>query len=389
MTTPEHIVIVGASLAGARAATALRREGYVGALTVIGDEPWMPYDRPPLSKQVLLGTLETSALDLVKLKPDEALPATFLLGRRAIGFNATRGEVTLDSGEVVQGTVIIATGTRARRLPFSADAALHTIRTRDDAVALVETFNRLDPGATVVVVGAGFIGAEVATAAQKRGLTPLVLESASTPLINVLGVTAAGWLLDLPSDFGVTVRTGVTIHDIVGDGSGLVVQTSTGDVLADAGVLGVGAVANTEWLQGSGLSIENGVVVDGDLRAAPEIYAIGDVARFPYGRGEQRDMVRIEHWQVANDHANHVAKVIMGTATEPFSTIPYFWSDQYGAKIQMLGHPRPSDDCEMVQGSVDERKWLAIYRRGDLVTGVLALNNPRELMLARGLLETT
>jgi 3-phenylpropionate/trans-cinnamate dioxygenase ferredoxin reductase component len=383
MTAP-HVLIVGASLAGVRTATALRREGFAGALTVIGDEPWMPYDRPPLSKQVLVGSLEVDALDLIKSEARTELDVTFVLGTAAVSLDVTNRTVTVATGDVFRGDVVVlATGTRARQLPFAAADALHTVRTRDDATTLVAALTQLPAEAPVAVIGGGFIGAEVATATTKRGFRTTVFEAASMPLVGVLGPEVAQWLAPLPSAYGVTLETGITLHDVVTSSEGLAITSDRGSFDAALGVLGVGALPNIEWLASSGLTLDRGVVVDDTLCAAPGIYAVGDVARFPYTRAGRTDAVRIEHWQVANDHASYVARAIVQGATTPFDTVPYFWSDQYGAKIQMLGHPDPTDEVTLTLGSVDERKWLATYHRNGAVTGIVALNNPRELMLAK------
>jgi len=274
-------------------------------------------------------------------------------------------------------------------LPFTAERLLHTVRTSDDATTLARALDVCMPGAVVAVIGAGFIGAEVATALKLRELTPVVFESQPRPLDAILGSTAATWLEQLPGDFGVTLHTGASIADVRPDGVGVVLDTNSGVVSAALAVLGVGAVVNTEWLDGAGLALEHGVMVSSTLEAAPGIYAVGDVARFPLRIAGDEELVRIEHWQVANDHASYVARHVVGLTREPFTTVPYFWSDQYGKKIQMLGHPSPTDDVRLVQGSVGEGKWLAHYERRGVVTGVLALNNTRELMLSKPLLETT
>ena len=385
-----RVLIVGASLGGVRTAAALRREGYEGEIVIIGDEPHEPYDRPPLSKQILMGKWGPEKLALLNETTHGELRAEWYLGSAAVALssNGQTHIVTLANGATVTGdTVVIATGTRARRLPFSADSELLAVRTLDDTTALLSRVETLAPGTRVAIIGAGFIGAEVASALLARELVPVVYETQPRPLNAVLGETAATWLEGLPGLAGVQVRVNQTINDVTLSGDGIAVVTSEGSEEFALGILGVGATVNTEWLEGSPVVLNRGVVVDESLLAAQGIYAVGDVALFPFARAGRREVIRIEHWQIANDHATYVAQHITGKTQEPFATVPYFWSDQYGKKIQMLGHPSPSDPIEMVQGSVEEGKWLAYYRHDGVVTGVLALNNARELMLARPLLE--
>jgi len=383
-------IIVGASLGGVRSATALRREGYAGEIVIIGDEPHQPYDRPPLSKQILMGKWGPEKLALLNETTLPELGAEWHLGSAAVSLTSDGAThtVALSNGTTLNGdTVILATGTRARRLPFSADADLFAVRTLDDTTELLARIESLATGTRVAVIGAGFIGAEVASALHARELVPVVYETQPRPLNAVLGETAATWLEGLSAAAGVDVRVNQSIVDVVSSEDGITVVTSEGSEDFALGVLGVGALPNSEWLAESPVTIERGVVVDGSLQAAPGIYAVGDVAAFPFERAGRREVIRIEHWQIANDHASYVAQHVTGKAAGPFTTVPYFWSDQYGKKIQMLGHPAPSDEIEMVQGSVEDGKWLAYYRHNGVITGVLALNNARELMLARPLLE--
>jgi len=380
LTSTDHVVVVGAGLAGWRFIESLRRDGYEGKITLIGDEPYAPYDRPPLSKQVLSGKWE---IDKTVLASDEALESaniTFIFGVSATSLDVTNHTVTLENGETVSGThIVIATGTRARRISFSDESLVHTIRNRKDIEGLNAHLATVSEGATVAVIGGGFIGAEAATALKARGLTPVVLEALQRPLIGALGDQASQWLLPLPSNAEIELRTSQVIRDI-SDGSVVFADGSSLEVAAV--VLGVGAEVNTEWLQSSGLVLDGGVVVDEHLLATPTIGALGDVAKFPF-KGE---LTRIEHWQVATDHAAalslHWAKGEKAT-----DMVPYFWSDQYGKKIQMLGHPHPSDDVVKVAGSDEEGKWLALYSRGGVVTGILSLSQPRWLMVSKVLLD--
>jgi 3-phenylpropionate/trans-cinnamate dioxygenase ferredoxin reductase subunit len=272
-------------------------------------------------------------------------------------------------------------------LPFAADSDVFTMRSLDDSRRLAVACNELRAHATVAVIGGGFIGAEVATALHARDVRPVVIEAQDRPLQGILGNEVATWLEDLPRAAGIELRVNQQVDDVVRTDRGYLITTSDGSLTADLVVVGVGALPNVEWLDGSGLTLHRGLVVDEFLAAAPGVWGVGDVAVFPFRSAGETEHVRIEHWQIANDHASYVAKSIVAGPKEPFRTVPYFWSDQYGKKIQMLGHPRPSDDVVLMSGSPDEGKWLAHYRRDDVVTGVIALNNARELMLSRPLLE--
>ena len=380
LTSTDHVVVVGAGLAGWRFIESLRRDGYEGKITLIGDEPYAPYDRPPLSKQVLSGKWE---IDKTVLASDEALKnanITSIFGVSATSLDVTSHTVTLDNGETISGThIVIATGTRARKIPFSDQSLVHTIRNRKDIEGLNALLATVPDGATVAVIGGGFIGAEAATALKARGLTPVVLEALQRPLIGALGDQASQWLLALATNAEVELRTSQVIRDVI-DGSVVFADGSSLEVAAV--VLGVGAEVNTEWLQSSGLVLDGGVVVDEHLLATPTIGALGDVAKFPF-KGE---LTRIEHWQVATDHAAALSLHWAKGEKAP-DMVPYFWSDQYGKKIQMLGHPHPSDDVVKVAGSDEEGRWLAVYSRGGVVTGILSLSQPRWLMVSKVLLD--
>ena len=380
LTSTDHVVVVGAGLAGWRFIESLRRDGYEGKITLIGDEPYVPYDRPPLSKQVLSGKWE---IDKTVLASDEALESaniTSIFGVSATSLDVMSHTVTLENGETVSGThIVIATGTRARRISFSDESLVHTIRNRKDIEGLNALLATVPEGATIAVIGGGFIGAETATALKARGLTPVVLEVLQRPLIGALGDQASQWLLPLASNAEIELRTSQVIRD-VSDGSVVFADGSSLEVAAV--VLGVGAEVNTEWLQSSGLVLDGGVVVDEHLLASPTIGALGDVAKFPF-KGE---LTRIEHWQVATDHAAALSLHWAKGEKAP-DMVPYFWSDQYGKKIQMLGHPHPSDDVVKVAGSDEEGKWLALYSRGGVVTGILSLSQPRWLMVSKVLLD--
>lgn len=390
LTSSDHVVIVGAGFSGWRLVEALRREGFDGALSLIGDETYPPYDRPPLSKQVLAGKWEVERATLATPERIAECRVDLRLGARAKSLDIESNTVELDDGARVVGTrIVIATGARARRLPFSADAQILTLRNRDDELRMRRELEHVAPASVIAVIGGGFIGAEVATQLKSRGFVPIVLEAATRPLIGVLGPDVSSWLERLASDAGIELRNDQRISDVERDGDGFLVRFDDGVELAAAAVVvGAGALPNFEWLEGSGLTLDNGVVVDENLLAREHVAAIGDVARFSWPNVSGEEQVRIEHWEVANVHANALAHYWMTDEGAELLMVPYFWSDQYDKKIQTLGHPRPDDDVVRVSGSVDEGKWLALYSRDGVVTGIVTLSQPRALMLSKHLLET-
>jgi NADPH-dependent 2,4-dienoyl-CoA reductase/sulfur reductase-like enzyme len=390
LQSSDHVVIVGAGFSGWRFVEALRRDDYDGAITLIGEERYAPYDRPPLSKHVLAGKWDVERATLATPERITETDVTMRLGVRAIGLDIEANTVELDDGSAVEGThIVIATGTRARRLPFSADEQILTLRHRDDELRMRLELARVEPGSVIVVIGGGFIGAEVATQLKSRGFEPIVLEAAARPLVGTLGPDVSSWLERLAADAGIELRNDQSISDVVRDHDGFVVRFDGGDELRGAAVIvGAGALPNFEWLEGSGLTLDNGVVVDENLLARERIAAIGDVARFSWPNVMGEELVRIEHWEVANIHANALAHFWMTGEGATSLMVPYFWSDQYGKKIQMLGHARPDDDVVRVTGSPEEGKWLALYSRGGVVTGIVTLSQPRALMLSKHLLES-
>lgn len=385
----ERIVIVGAGLSGWRLAEGLVQRGFEGEIVIIGDEDRLPYDRPPLSKHVLSGkwSLEQTAL------VDEVAPAfsrvTWRLGRRAVGLVASERTVLLDDGSRETGTsVVVATGVRARRLRTSAGERVATLRRADDVERLHRMLEYSSPEYPVVVIGGGFLGAEVATSMHARGREVIVLESASAPLVGVLGDTAAGWLKGLAGAVGIDLRVDQNVIDVAEGREGeLLVECAQGEAIrAGLVVAAVGSELDLDWLDGSGLELDDGVLVDQDLRASDGVFAIGDVARFIWASPLGLQRIRLEHWQVAVDHAAQLAAHVTG-AEPPAPMTPYFWSDQYGRKIQVLGSPQRDDTIHLVHGSLDESKWLALYERAGRVSALLALNQPRALMVSKALVD--
>jgi NADPH-dependent 2,4-dienoyl-CoA reductase/sulfur reductase-like enzyme len=388
------VTIVGASLAGLRAAESLRREGFSGSITMIGDETHHPYDRPPLSKQILSGTWETEKVILGGPDKLAELGIETRLGVRATSLDVEAKTVTLADGASVNAdAVVLATGASLRALPGAdASARVHGLRTLDDALGLRADLDALDEPSHVVVIGAGFIGQEVATEAVNRGHRVTILEWLDVPLSPIVGVTVAELLGQLSAGAGVEIRSGVRVAGIApprpGAGAGVVILEGDEEVPADLIVVGIGVIPATGWLEGSGLSLDGGIVCDERLFCAPGIVAAGDVARFHWLGAGRDEMVRIEHWQMAADHGAHVAKALLGGQEDGpiFEAVPYFWSDQWGKKIQVLGHPSAADEVEIILAPDDEGRFLVLFHEGDYLTGVLGVSRPRQLMAFRSLL---
>lgn len=381
----QAITVVGASLAGLRAAETLRRDGFDGTITMVGDEPHRPYDRPPLSKQILAGTWEPDRAPLATDEAYDALDLDWRLGVRATALDMSAGSVTLDDGETVgHDGLIIATGARCRTIPGTEDlGGVYTLRTLDDCLAIKADFDATPR--RVVVVGAGFIGAEVAATAKESGLDVTMVEMAPVPFERILGAEMGQVCADVQHDHGVDLRTGVGVEAIEGGDRVERVVLTDGTVLeADVVVVGVGVTPNTEWLEGSGLTIDNGVVCDETCLAAPGVVAAGDVARWPNTRFDE--VMRVEHWDNAVEQGVHAARRLLSGTAEAYSPVPWFWSDQFDRKIQLAGRTRPDDQVEIVTGSIEERRFAAAYGRGGKLVGILGFNRPRHVMQYRGLM---
>jgi len=385
----QSIHIVGASLAGIRAAEALRRREYDGPIVLIGDEPHLPYDRPPLSKQVLAGTWDVDRIQLTKPEKLEELDLDIRLGVRATGFDlGSRTLSTSDGDEVVDG-LLIATGARCRTLPGTEGmGGVHVLRDLDQTVALrVE----LDAGPSrVVVVGAGFIGAEVAATCRARELDVSMIEALPTPLGRVLGEQMGEVCAEVHRQHGVDLRTGVGVDRIEAGADGrvrTVVLSDGAEIDADVVVVGIGVIPNTEWLEGSGLTVDNGIVCDETMLAAPGVTAAGDIARWPNQRFDE--VMRVEHWDNAIEQGVHAAERLLvdDAEAQPFIPVPWFWSDQYDRKIQLAGRVRPDDDVEIVTGSLEEHRFAALYGREGKLVGVLGFNRPRHVMQYKTMIE--
>lgn len=385
MAQLDNVVVVGASLAGLRAVETLRLDGYGGRIVVIGAETHLPYDRPPLSKQLLAGTVE---VDQVMLRPAgeyDVLDLDLRLGTRATALDPAAREVELSGGaRVGYDALLIATGATPRVLPGTPSLeGIHVLRTLDDCLALRADLERVEAsGGRVVVVGAGFIGAEVAATCHKRGVAVTVLEALAVPMVNALGMEMASACAALHYDHGVDLRCGVAVSSFLGETRVTGVVLNDGRrVDADVVVVGIGVMPATAWLESSGLKLDNGVVCDAtNATEAPGVFAAGDVARW-HNPLFGRDM-RVEHWTNAADQGMVAAKNILAGSggAEPYAPVPYFWSDQYETKIQCVGHPGPGDEMQIVDGSVEDRRFVAIYGRAGMLVGALAFSRPRLLM---------
>ncbi|MFG2253538.1 NAD(P)/FAD-dependent oxidoreductase [Streptomyces mirabilis] len=370
------VAVVGASLAGLSAARSLRKQGYDGRLVVIGDEVHRPYDRPPLSKEFLAGTLGEADLSLET--DDEDLRAEWLLGARAAGLDRAERAVRLADGREVRADgIVIATGAVARTLPGSEGlAGVHTLRTLDDARALRDELAR---GGRLVVIGGGFIGAEVASTAYALGLDVTVVEAAPTPLAGPLGATMGDVVSALHVDHGVRLLCGVGVKGLSGERRVDAVLLEDGrSIPGDIVVVGVGARPCVEWLAGSGVELDNGVKCGADGRTSlAGVVAVGDCANWYDPRaGAHR---RVEHWTGARERPDAaIATLLAGGAVEPgVPRPPYFWSDQYGVKIQFAGHAAAADSVTIEAGASDDRDVLAVYRRAGVPVAVLGMNQPR------------
>ncbi|MEU4328992.1 NAD(P)/FAD-dependent oxidoreductase [Nonomuraea dietziae] len=376
---------MGASLAGLRAVEAARKSGFQGTITLIGAEPHLPYDRPPLSKALLEGhgpaappTFRTEAW----LRGD--LGVELVLGNPASALDTSSREVIVGDRGYGYDALVIATGASARPLPGMGNRhGVRTLRTVEDALAIRAA---LDRGARTVVIGAGFIGSEVASAARRRGLPVTIVEAMATPLVRAVGHTLGEACADLHTRNGTALRCGTTVAAIEGDGAVERVRLNDGTVLhTDLVVVGIGAAPATTWLDGSGVPVDDGVLCDRTLfTGVPGVYAAGDVARW-HNPVYDRPM-RLEHWTSAAEQGAAAAhNAVDPAAARAYSTVPYFWSDWYGSRIQFVGVPT-ADEIKIVTGELGTERWTALYREGNRLAGALTLDGQTEIMKYRSLI---
>lgn len=388
----EQIVVIGASLAGLRAAETLRSDGFDGKVVVVGAETHRPYDRPPLSKKLLAGEWEPDRIHLRQPDSFDELDVEWRLGVAASRLDLDARRVDLSDGSSLDfDGCIIATGAGCRRLPDqSRHAHVHEIRTLDDSMRLRAEI--AGGGRHVVVIGAGFIGLEVAATAKELGNDVTVLEGASAPLIRGLGAEMGAAIGAMHEASGIDIRCDVRVDRL--DAAGVLLEG--GELVeSDVVVVGIGVVPATQWLDDSGLEIRDGVVCDETLLArrtdgspAPGVYAAGDVLRWPNALfGEE---MRIEHWTNAAEQGGAAARnmlaVAAGETPEPYAPIPFFWSDQADIRIQFLGRAGEGDEVLVGAGSIADGKFLTLYGRDGKLHGALGVNAPRWIMPIRKLL---
>ena len=380
MTKP--VVIVGASMGGLRAAEALRRFGYLGPITAIGDEPYSPYNRPPLSKEVLANEVSHEAVAFAQ-RPATA-DVNWVLGTRAESADLEHRTVTDSNGQVhPYSALIIATGLRPKRLQVSNSelAGRHAVRTLDDAIALRAA---LEPGARVVILGAGFIGCEVAATARTLGCDVTVVAPGVHPIVRPLGVELARELQRRHEAEGVRFKMKTAITDLLGEGTVAGVLLDSGEELAcDVFVEAIGSDTNTEWLEGSGLDLSDGVLTDNAMRAlrvdgstCDDVFAIGDVARFANPMFD--DVARrVEHWNIPTDTAKRVGQVLAAQLNaaenwpevleDTFAPVPSFWSDQFEMHILAFGLLALADEVKLIHGEIEGDCVFGYYREGQMV----------------------
>ena len=377
VTTSGGVVIVGGGLAAVRTAEQLRRAEYSGAITIISDEAHLPYDRPPLSKDVL-----RAESDDVTLKPAEFYAEndiTVHLGSGATSLDTAAQTVTLAGGEVIgYDELVIATGLVPKRIPSLPDIeGIRVLRTFDESMAMRE---HAGSAKRAVVIGAGFIGCEVAASLRTLGVAVTLVEPQPTPLASVLGEQIGELVARLHRSEGVDVRCGTGVTGVTGTEHVEKVLLSDGTELdADVVVVGIGSRPSTDWLDGSGIEVDNGVVCDAAGRtSAPNVWAIGDVASWQDVSGHQ---VRVEHWSNVADQARTIVPTMLGGEAPSTVVVPYFWSDQYDIKIQCLGEPEADDVVHVVED--DGRRFLAYYERDGAVVGVVGGGMAGKVMKAR------
>lgn len=383
----ERLIVVGASLAGMRAVQTARKAGFTGPLTLVGGEEHLPYDRPPLSKAYLDDDEPTHPEFPASANMAADLDLDLRMGTWATSLDGERKVLGLSTGEELDyNSVIIATGASPRTLPGSEGiAGVHCLRTLDDAVAIRSA---LEAGARTVVIGAGFIGSEIASGARKRGLSATILEALPVPLVRSVGEEMGKACAELHLSNGTDLRCSVKVTGLESaDGKVTGVTLDDGSTVpADLVVVGIGVIPNTGWLKGSGVTLDErdgAIVCDETLNAGlPGVYAAGDVARFP-NKLFDGEMMRVEQWTNANEQGTLAAKNAVNPAeAQPSAAVPYFWSDWYGHRIQFVGIPQ-SDEIRVVSKELGEEKFLALYRRGDRLTGCISIDRPAQIMKYR------
>jgi NADPH-dependent 2,4-dienoyl-CoA reductase/sulfur reductase-like enzyme len=378
-----HVVVVGGGLGGLRSVEALRREGFSGRITLVGDEPEPPYDRPPLSKDVLVGVRAPETTYFRSLERLAELGIDLMLDQPASRLDLKERRLQIGTTSLRFDGLILATGASPRTLPgLEGRKGVFTLRTLGDAVRLKKAF---EGAQHVTIVGAGFIGAEVASSARILGLDVTIVELETTPLARVVGAEMGRALMRLHHDNGTELRLGVTIADAEAD-SVERLRLSDGTTLeTDLVVVGIGVSPNVAWLDGSGLNVSQGIVCNAALNAgAPLVFAAGDAASWPNELFERR--MRVEHWTNTAQQAAHAARNLLHETAKPFVGSNYVWSDQYGVRIQIVGSTL-ADHCAVVAGSVAEQEFVVWYRERDRLVGALGIGCPGLVTKSRTLIE--
>ncbi|GAA1713289.1 FAD-dependent oxidoreductase [Kribbella yunnanensis] len=368
------IAVVGASAAGLAAAQTLRREGYDAPIRVIGDEPLMPYDRPPLSKQVLAGAWEPSKAEL----PCTA-DVRWELGVRAVGLDVAGQRLALSTGDTLEyDGLVIATGVRARVPPFHRNLeGVHTLRTMTDALTLRD---ELASARSVVVVGAGFLGSEVAAVAATLGLDVTLVDPLPAPMITQFGPLIGGLVAELHTANDVRLRMGAVVTALAGSERVCGVELADGNLLpADVVLLATGSVPNTDWLRTSGLSLTDGVDCDALCQAGPNVVAAGDVASWSH---PQFGRMRVEHRMNATEQGMAAAQTLLGLG-KPYAPIPYFWTDHYETRIQAYGTFSNTSQPVIAAGDPGIGRFAVTYADRGVITGVVGWDLPRDTRLLR------
>ncbi|HEU4997333.1 MAG TPA: FAD-dependent oxidoreductase [Lapillicoccus sp.] len=380
MSRPGRVLVVGAGVAGFTVVDELRHAGYDGAITLVGNETHLPYDRPPLSKQVLSGTWTHDRATLTTAQALSELQLDLRLGVAARALDVARRTVTLEDGSVLTAdAVVLATGSHAIVPPWAhLGPRVLALRTLDDALRL----GTLLRGSTrLAVVGTGFLGLEVAAAARSLGLAEVVVAGPLEPMVTAVGETVSGRLRALHEAQGVVLDVGHEVVEVDGDRTGVTVRFADRAARADAVVVALGARPNVAWLSGSGLTVVPGVVVDDRGRAAPGVHAVGEVCAWPDRLGRPR---RVDHRQSAGEQARTVAADLLGE-TDPLALVPYWWSDQFDVRIQAYGVTGRDREERWLAGDPDAPTFALAQRDGDLVGGVVGWNAARATREARAL----
>jgi 3-phenylpropionate/trans-cinnamate dioxygenase ferredoxin reductase subunit len=367
MTAPGHVVVAGAGLAGLRTIEELRGRGFAGEITLVGAETRPPYDRPPLSKKLMTGELDDTTLraDL------DGLGVRALLARRATGLGD--GVLVTDGGEIAFDALVLATGASPVALP--GEGTQHLLRTLDDALELRKL---LTPGTRLAIVGAGWIGAELATAAAHLGCQVTVVEAAAAPLAAGIGAQVGALTVPWYAAAGVDLRLEQGVAEVRTGGLAL---AGGGWLAADVVVTAVGVRPSTGWLAGAGVDLDNGVAVDGGLRASvPGVFAVGDCAAFWSARYGRR--LRFEHWDVAL-HAPEVAAANLLGGAEAYDPVPYFWSEQFGRMVQYVGYHGGAGRLLYRGDPAADQHWGAAWLDGDRLIALLTVGLPRDLLQGR------